>query len=90
MFVYNKKTKIWKNNEKLYESILSVKYVGIFQKKSLFESKVCHNICYIHKIAFVPIEEEEPIPFAGVIKFLEYKCPMCESRPQDIRHYETE
>ena len=52
------------------------------------ESKV--EICYIHKIGFVPIEDEEPIPFAGVIKFLEYKCPMCESRPQDIRHYETE
>ena len=48
------------------------------------------EMCYIHKVAFVPIEEEEPIPFAGVIKFLEYKCPMCESRPQDIRHYKTE
>ena len=54
------------------------------QEKSKIE------ICYIHKTAFVPIEEEEPIPFAGVIKFLEYKCPMCESTPQDIRHYKTE
>ena len=44
------------------------------------------EICYIHKVAFVPIEEEEPIPFAGVIKFLEYKCPMCES----MSDYKTE
>ena len=48
------------------------------------------KMCYIHKMYFVPVEEEEPIPFAGIVKFLEYKCPLCESKPQDIRQYKTE
>ena len=37
------------------------------------------DICYIHKIAFVKKEVEEPIPFAGIMKFVEYKCPMCQT-----------
>ena len=49
-----------------------------------------NEVCYIHKVAFVATEEEEPIPFAGIVKFLEYKCPICESRSQDIRVYRTE
>ena len=36
------------------------------------------DICYIHKIAFVPRESVEPIPFAGEVKFVDYVCPMCE------------
>ena len=34
------------------------------------------DICYIHKIAFVPRESVEPIPFAGEVKFVDYVCPM--------------
>lgn len=34
-------------------------------------------ICYIHKIAMKKIEQEEPIPFLGIHKYVEYKCPMC-------------
>ena len=29
------------------------------------------EICYIHKMAFVKHEVEEPIPFAGIVKFVE-------------------
>tara|TARA_R100001015_G_C4457391_1_gene45449 strand:+ start:330 stop:485 length:156 start_codon:yes stop_codon:yes gene_type:complete len=36
------------------------------------------EICYIHKVAFVPRETEEPIPFAGIQKFIDYVCPVCE------------
>ena len=35
------------------------------------------DICYIHKIAYTKTVTEEPIPFAGVVKFTTYKCPMC-------------
>ena len=48
------------------------------------------EICYIHKIAIKEIIEEEPIPFAGIVKFVEYKCPMCESSFKSIRDYTTE
>ena len=44
------------------------------------------EICYIHKIAFVPREVEEPVPFGGMMKFVDYVCPMCES----MREYKTE
>jgi len=37
-----------------------------------------HEICYIHKVAIVPREIEEPIPFAGIKKFIDYVCPVCE------------
>ena len=30
------------------------------------------EICYIHKVAIVPRETEEPIPFAGMQKFIDY------------------
>jgi|TARA_R100001129_G_C5185801_1_gene209277 hypothetical protein len=36
------------------------------------------EICYIHKVAIVPRETEEPIPFAGIQKFIDYVCPVCE------------
>lgn len=48
------------------------------------------EICYIHKVAFVKHEVEEPIPFAGILKFVEYKCPMCQSSFEGIREYTTE
>ena len=48
------------------------------------------EICYIHKIAFVKKEVEEPIPFAGIMKFVEYKCPMCQTTSDNIRDYRTE
>lgn len=48
------------------------------------------KICYIHKIAMKKVTIEEPIPFAGIIKFVEYKCPMCLSTTEDIREYTTE
>ena len=48
------------------------------------KSKV--EICYIHKMAFVPRDVEEPIPFGGMMKFVDYVCPMCES----MRDYKTE
>tara|TARA_R100000541_G_scaffold12981_4_gene21748 strand:- start:2656 stop:2817 length:162 start_codon:yes stop_codon:yes gene_type:complete len=48
------------------------------------------QICYIHKIAIREVIEEEPIPFAGIVKFVEYKCPMCESSFESIRDYTTE
>ena len=35
------------------------------------------EICYIHKIAYTKTVIEEPIPFAGMTKFITYKCPMC-------------
>ena len=55
-------------------------------KQSEPQEKSKVEICYIHKIAFVPREVEEPIPFGGMIKFVDYVCPMCES----IRDYKTE
>ena len=48
------------------------------------------DICYIHKVAFVKKEVEEPIPFAGIMKFVEYGCPICETKPDNIRDYRTE
>ena len=48
------------------------------------------DICYIHKVAFVKKELEEPIPFAGIIKFVEYKCPICQTTSDSIRDYKTE
>ena len=36
------------------------------------------EICYIHKVAIVTRETEEPIPFAGIQKFIDYDCPVCE------------
>ena len=48
------------------------------------------KICYIHRIAVQEIVEEEPIPFAGIVKFVEYKRPMCESSFESIRDYTTE
>ena len=48
------------------------------------------KICYIHKIAMKKVTTEEPVPFAGIIKFVEYKCPMCQSTFEDIREYTTE
>ena len=44
------------------------------------------EICYIHKIAYTKIVTEEPIPFAGVMKFVTYKCPMCEHPMEEIEH----
>jgi hypothetical protein len=38
------------------------------------------EICYLHKIAYTKIIEEEPIPFMGVTRFITYECPMCEMR----------
>ena len=40
--------------------------------------------------AFVKKEVEEPIPFAGIMKFVEYGCPICETKPDNIRDYRTE
>jgi C4-type Zn-finger protein len=48
------------------------------------------KICYIHRIAMKKVTTEEPIPFAGMIKFVEYVCPMCQSSSEDIRVYKTE
>jgi len=48
------------------------------------------EICYIHKIAVQEVVHEEPIPFAGILKFVEYKCPMCQSTFKSIRDYTTE
>lgn len=48
------------------------------------------DICYIHKVAFVKKEVEEPIPFAGIMKFVEYKCPICQTTSDNIRDYRTE
>jgi len=48
------------------------------------------EICYIHKIAVQEIIEEEPIPFAGIVKFVEYKCPLCQSKSERIEEYTTE
>ena len=47
------------------------------------------EICYIHKIAYTKTVTEEPIPFAGVMKFVTYKCPMCASSEEEIE-YEQE
>jgi len=41
------------------------------------------DICYIHKIAYTKVEQEEPVPFAGMVKFITYKCPMCDS-PMEV------
>jgi len=48
------------------------------------------NICYIHKMAFQKYIIEEPVPFAGIIKFVEYKCPVCQSKPDYIEEYTIE
>jgi hypothetical protein len=48
------------------------------------------NICYIHKIAFQKYIIEEPVPFAGIIKFVEYKCPVCQTTPDYIEEYTIE
>ena len=45
------------------------------QNEQQEKSKV--EICYIHKMAFVP---------RGMMKFVDYVCPMCES----MRDYKTE
>ncbi len=55
-------------------------------KQNELQEKSKLEICYIHKMAFVSREVEEPIPFGGMIKFIDYVCPMCES----IREYTTE
>ena len=44
------------------------------------------DICYIHKIAYTKTETEEPIPFAGVMKFVTYKCPMCTNPIEEIEY----
>ena len=48
------------------------------------------EVCYIHKMALVKYEVEEPIPFAGIVKFVEYRCPMCQSTLECIEEYTTE
>ena len=47
------------------------------------------EICYIHKIAYTKRVTEEPIPFAGIMKFVTYECPMCENPMEEIE-YEKE
>ena len=47
------------------------------------------SICPIHKLAYTKTETEEPIPFAGVMKFVTYKCPMCVV-PIEETEYEKE
>ncbi len=48
------------------------------------------KICYIHEIVFQKHVIEEPVPFAGIIKFVEYKCPLCQSKPERIEEYTIE
>ena len=42
------------------------------------------EICYIHKIAYTKTVTEEPIPFAGIMKFVKRKCPMCEFPIEEV------
>ena len=48
------------------------------------------ELCYIHKMALQENIVEEPVPFAGIIKFVEYKCPVCQSKPDYIEEYTIE
>jgi len=48
------------------------------------------ELCYIHKMAFQENIVEEPVPFAGIIKFVEYRCPLCQNTLDDIERYTIE
>ena len=41
-------------------------------------------------MAFQKYIIEEPVPFAGIIKFVEYKCPVCQTTPDYIEEYTIE
>ena len=42
------------------------------------------DICMIHKIAYTKTVMEEPVPFAGIMKFVKRKCPMCEFPIEEV------